>query len=92
MNPAEYQARQAGLIELAREWGLALDLRVTDEGNSRGPGVMQAHLVCAADFQSVFTLSADTEHQAYVFTVAGLETAVTRHFRECHCDGSGVPR
>jgi hypothetical protein len=92
MNLAEYETRQAALIELARQWSIELDLRTTTQGNSRGAGVPQAHLVCTLDRQSIFTLAPDTRAGAYVFTVAGLESAVVRHFRECHCDAGGVPR
>lgn len=91
LSLAAWEEQQANLLDLARSWGIELDLRTTTQGNSRGPGVPQAHLICTVDRQSVFTLSPDTRTGAYVFGVGNLESAVVRHFRECHCDGGGVP-
>lgn len=92
MNLADYQKQQQALVELARNWTIELDQRTTEQGNSRGPGVPQAHLICTLDRQSIVTLSVDTRAGAYVLTLAGIESAVVRHFRECHCTPGGVPR
>jgi len=71
-------------------WPLEFSLRLTEIGNSRGPGVEQAHWVCAKDQQSVFCLSPNTEHDGYQTTCIDLIAAVMRHVRESHCDGGGV--
>jgi len=77
---------------IAAAWPVTFDLRVTGEDHARGPGVQQAHLVCAAGAcgQSVFCLSADVSAGAYVTGPARYLYAVARHVREVHCDGGGA--
>lgn len=75
---------------IAAAWPVTFDLRLTEEGNSRGPGVPQAHLVCDRCQQSVFCLSADTRAGAYVTGALRYIYAVLRHVREVHCDGGGA--
>lgn len=72
-------------------WPLELDLRTTGEGDDRGAGLHQAHLVCGECRQSVFVLAKDLARGVAVVTLAELGAAVTRHYRESHTDGGGIP-
>jgi hypothetical protein len=76
------------------EWPVELDLRVTEDGDDRGGELGQAHLICSAPAcrQSVLCLSKDVRAGAAVVSPAIITAAVTRHFRESHCDGGGMPR
>lgn len=83
-------ARVGAAVE---EWPIELDLRVTDEDHHLGAELGQAHLICAAPAcrQSVLCLSADVRAGAAVVSVQIITAAVTRHYREVHCDGGGLP-
>jgi hypothetical protein len=94
-NHASYQPvdgdTTAPFSNTAMGWPLTVGFRDTEEGNSRGPGVKQAHLVCFRCGQSVSTLSPDlAAGTGYVMRLAEFASAVLRHVREAHCDGGGI--
>jgi hypothetical protein len=84
-------ARMAGEVD---EWPVELDLRVTEASHELGGGVVQAHLICAAPAcrESVLCLAKDVRAGAAVVSAQIITAAITRHFRESHCDGGGMPR
>ena len=81
----------ARTAEPVASWPLELDLRTTGEGDSRGPGLGQAHLICSFCRQSVLCLSRDLSRAVTVVSVAAIDAAATGHYRETHTDGGGSP-
>ena len=72
-------------------WPVELDLRATGDGDARGPGLAQAHLICTACRQSVYCLAKDLSAGVGIVSIEILAAAVTRHYREAHTDGGGIP-
>lgn len=83
-------ARVAGEVG---EWPVELDLGVTEAGHELGGGIVQAHLICSAPAcgQSVLCLAKDVSASAAVVSAQIITAAITRHYREVHCDGGGMP-
>lgn len=88
---AELAAMLARYTGPAAEWPVEVDIRATEPGDDRGPGLVQVHLVCTVDRQSVYCLAKDLAHGVAVTSVGQLLAAVTRHYRESHTDGGGLP-
>jgi hypothetical protein len=44
----------------------------------------QAHMVCAADGQSVFCLAPDVTSEGFTWNLAGLKARVADHVLKCH--------
>lgn len=59
-------------------WDIRHELRIDADGR------VQAHMVCAADGQSVFCLAPDTAAPGYVWNLAGLKARVADHVLKCH--------
>lgn len=85
---AQMLARYEGPVQ---SWPIELDLRTTAAGDDRGEGLHQAHLVCADCRQSVAVLAKDLARGVAVTNLGELGAAVTRHYRERHTDGGGIP-
>lgn len=79
MNPqlSGMLARTDGEVS---EWPVELDVRGAE-----------AHLICTSCRQSVLRLAADVAAAAAVVSVQIITAAVTRHYREAHCHGGGLP-
>jgi hypothetical protein len=93
MMPERLRGMLARTGAAAGEWPVELDLRVTEDGHELGGEVGQAHLICSAPGcgQSVLCLAKDVRAGAAVVSAQIITAAITRHYREAHCDGGGLP-
>jgi hypothetical protein len=74
----------------AAGWRIEHELRTTEPGHARGPGIQQAHFVCGRCRQSVFNLSPDISGGGYLISLGELAAGILLHVRQAHCDGGGV--
>ncbi len=66
----------------AKYWKLVTQVRETEKGHFLGEGILEMHLCCAEDLQSVWRLmSGGTSYSTEIYDI---EQGVMRHILQCH--------